>query len=416
MSKMMLKTFIAAIFIAVFMSFTVQLYAENYPAEFATLTGSCWTVDVWNIPMAGNRNNNPDYSGNMKFYNCGDTIAPLYQSAFILGWMDEGVKKVYSNAIAADSTQYHFLARGQIEVDSAGQPSLELGYLYATGSWCTADSAIFGTVTYIVPASADTAVLIEHIALWNESGVPISDLIVGQDIDWNCNRETAYDLSKLMYEQSTVCQYGASELDDSVIAGMVTSTVQDNSLGAITINSYDYTAAADGYYPEDVYDLLNSMDYSLDMFSDSANGTDLHTLTNLMRTYLSTTDTIYISTIKAISLNGYDDLYAALQRGESFIFTNHLCEPWIIGCGGTCGDANNDTRINVSDAVHLVNYVFNGGNPPVALLSCGDASGDGRVNVSDAVYIINYVFSGGNPPGDCTPGSIEWRGHRCCPF
>ena len=58
-----------------------------------------------------------------------------------------------------------------------------------------------------------------------------------------------------------------------------------------------------------------------------------------------------------------------------------------------CGDANGDSRVNVSDAVFLINYVFTGGFAPVPL-EAGDANLDGKVNVSDAVAIINYVFNG----------------------
>ena len=64
-----------------------------------------------------------------------------------------------------------------------------------------------------------------------------------------------------------------------------------------------------------------------------------------------------------------------------------------------CGDANSDNKVNVSDAVYVINYVFAHGNPPDPLISA-EVNCDGRVNVSDAVYIINYVFSGGNPPCD----------------
>ena len=58
-----------------------------------------------------------------------------------------------------------------------------------------------------------------------------------------------------------------------------------------------------------------------------------------------------------------------------------------------CGDANSDGRVNVSDAVYIINYVFTGGFAPVPM-EAGDANLDGRVNVSDAVAIVNYVFSG----------------------
>jgi PKD repeat protein len=63
------------------------------------------------------------------------------------------------------------------------------------------------------------------------------------------------------------------------------------------------------------------------------------------------------------------------------------------------GDANGDDRVNVSDAVFIVNYVFIGGDAPSPIES-GDANCDESVNVSDAVAIINYVFIGGYPPGD----------------
>ena len=95
------------------------------------------------------------------------------------------------------------------------------------------------------------------------------------------------------------------------------------------------------------------------------------------------------------------------------ILADHYIGP---ACSGMCGDANQDTRVNVSDAVYVINYVFSGGIPPKPVLACGDANKDARVNVSDAVYLINYVFSGGNPPSTCSPGAAEWGGSDCCPF
>jgi Dockerin type I domain len=65
-----------------------------------------------------------------------------------------------------------------------------------------------------------------------------------------------------------------------------------------------------------------------------------------------------------------------------------------------CGDANDDSTVNVSDAVYIVNYVFLGGTAPTPVES-GDANCDLDTNVSDVVSIINYVFTGGNAP--CEP-------------
>ncbi len=62
-----------------------------------------------------------------------------------------------------------------------------------------------------------------------------------------------------------------------------------------------------------------------------------------------------------------------------------------------CGDANNDSFINVADAVFLINFVFKDGTTPDPL-ELGEANGDGLINVGDAVFIINYVFRSGPIP------------------
>ena len=74
--------------------------------------------------------------------------------------------------------------------------------------------------------------------------------------------------------------------------------------------------------------------------------------------------------------------------------TTFICAPPYI-----CGDANADEDVNVSDAVHIANYIFAAGNPPDPMES-GDVNCDSEVNVSDAVWIINYIFGGENDPCD----------------
>jgi hypothetical protein len=64
------------------------------------------------------------------------------------------------------------------------------------------------------------------------------------------------------------------------------------------------------------------------------------------------------------------------------------------------GNPNGDSKVDVGDAIFLLNYVFKGGRAPDPML-LGDANCDGIVNVGDAVYIINHVFGGGSPP--CEP-------------
>jgi hypothetical protein len=66
------------------------------------------------------------------------------------------------------------------------------------------------------------------------------------------------------------------------------------------------------------------------------------------------------------------------------------------------GDANGDSVINVTDVVHLINYLFliPPGSAPQPL-DAGDANCDGIINVTDVVYLINYLFlvPPGPPPG-----------------
>lgn len=75
------------------------------------------------------------------------------------------------------------------------------------------------------------------------------------------------------------------------------------------------------------------------------------------------------------------------------------CDISIIPAPPSCGDANGDESVNVSDAVYVINYVFVGGAAPDPM-QIADVNCDESVNVSDAVYIINYVFVGGHNPCD----------------
>jgi hypothetical protein len=64
------------------------------------------------------------------------------------------------------------------------------------------------------------------------------------------------------------------------------------------------------------------------------------------------------------------------------------------------GDVNADNKINVSDIVYLIDYVFADGPEPIPNWTVGDVDCTGFTNVSDIVYLINYVFAFGPPPCD----------------
>ncbi|NIN01401.1 MAG: hypothetical protein GTO24_25905 [candidate division Zixibacteria bacterium] len=65
-----------------------------------------------------------------------------------------------------------------------------------------------------------------------------------------------------------------------------------------------------------------------------------------------------------------------------------------------CGDANGDGAVAAADVVHLINYLFRGGDAPDPL-AAGDVNANGVVDSGDVVYLINYLFRGGPPP--CEP-------------
>jgi aminopeptidase N len=67
------------------------------------------------------------------------------------------------------------------------------------------------------------------------------------------------------------------------------------------------------------------------------------------------------------------------------------------------GDANADGEVNVGDAVHIINYVFKQGSPPL-FPNWADVNADCQVNVGDAVYLITYIFKEGSAP---KPGCVE---------
>lgn len=68
-------------------------------------------------------------------------------------------------------------------------------------------------------------------------------------------------------------------------------------------------------------------------------------------------------------------------------------EDWIVARG----DANNDRKVNMTDAIMINNYLFSGGPAPPCL-NQADANNDGVVNMADSSFILNWYFNGGSAP------------------
>lgn len=61
------------------------------------------------------------------------------------------------------------------------------------------------------------------------------------------------------------------------------------------------------------------------------------------------------------------------------------------------GDCNYNGFIDIIDIVHLVNYFFSVGPPPVTI-QAGDADASLGLTLLDIIYLVDYLFRGGPPP------------------
>ena len=83
------------------------------------------------------------------------------------------------------------------------------------------------------------------------------------------------------------------------------------------------------------------------------------------------------------------------------------------------GNSNNDARVDLSDSVYTLNYLFIGGEEPNCL-DAADSNNDSRVDISDGVYSLNFLFLGGPPIPPPYPacgldeGPVDLLGCRDC--
>ena len=83
-------------------------------------------------------------------------------------------------------------------------------------------------------------------------------------------------------------------------------------------------------------------------------------------------------------------------------------------------DSNDDRKMNIGDAVWILNELFYNG-PPSACEEAADCNGDGAVQISDAIFCLSYQFSGGPAPPppfpECGPdggGALECKHPLSC--
>ena len=66
-----------------------------------------------------------------------------------------------------------------------------------------------------------------------------------------------------------------------------------------------------------------------------------------------------------------------------------------------CGDANDDTEVDIDDVTFLIAYIFSGGPPP-ANPEAADPDCSGDIDIDDVTYLVSYIFlDGPEPCADC---------------
>jgi hypothetical protein len=62
------------------------------------------------------------------------------------------------------------------------------------------------------------------------------------------------------------------------------------------------------------------------------------------------------------------------------------------------GDVNDDYRLNISDAVKILLYLFQGDTEIEGCLDAADLDDDGTIQITDGIYLLQYLFNGGPEP------------------
>jgi len=66
-------------------------------------------------------------------------------------------------------------------------------------------------------------------------------------------------------------------------------------------------------------------------------------------------------------------------------------------------EANADGRLDISDAIFILRYLFGAGSAP-SCLKAADVNDDGSVGIADPIALLSYLFAGGSPPSAPFPG------------
>ena len=79
------------------------------------------------------------------------------------------------------------------------------------------------------------------------------------------------------------------------------------------------------------------------------------------------------------------------------------------------GDANNDMVVDMSDAIYLSTWLYQGGPEP-GCIEQADVNNDGVVDGADPTHIMNWYYNGGEPPASPGPYNTSCKADPYWPY
>jgi hypothetical protein len=230
----------------------------------------------------------------------------------------------------------------------------------------------------LAPSNPDSSdLMIYQYLVTNLTPDTIKGLYLGMAVDWDVpdafdNNYGGYDSTlNLLWQQGPANERyaGITYLSDSSLYG---AKIIKNEIHMWPTGSYE---------TGDLYRLISSPGYYLE-----GSPSDLSSILTAKMLDLGPGDSTKLFFALVSSRTGLESLRENVLKARDFVPESFLQ-----------GDANGDKKLNVSDVIYIINYLFKGGPPPNPLESA-DANCDSKISVTDVIYLINYLFKGGPKP------------------
>jgi hypothetical protein len=397
----------------------VELYNYNNANWIVELNGSIRTTHVRMAVNQTSRASAQKAGFGFRYFADGGDTSYMYDGSLMMGTSSTTLSMgVFEDSASIfghqDTTIGRLFGLTAMTFDSTTFAS----YRKASGTGCNKDSSIAFDAEFLAPKHVDSAsFIVGKFSLYagpKNPAATINNVMVGYAADWDVPDDSADNTGgvdaalQMVYQKgkwgTNVTRFGAlsgwREDAAPVVAGMVVANIKTiyrlrgyvhDSLWTKIQNTNTFTSTQMNY-PTTTFDTSADLNSML-IFSKTAT----------IKPAASGKFTVYVIFAGQPKAGGsLAGLQGTIAKAKKFMCSHWGINPALcaVACN-SCGDANGDAVINISDAVYLIAYIFAGGAAPGDCnypFGKGDANGDTVVNISDAVYLIAYIFAGGAAP------------------